>query len=161
MFGETDFDLDPDSLEEFPDRFTGRMGGLAQPSAQGYGAVPRDPWDADYTLHDAMQTPPANPPKNAWYSKKVPGLTAGGIASLFKSIQGAIGTAQGASSAEQLTKMQAEYNRQAQQKAGTQMIMSQMQPVQYAPSMLSKYGVFLIVGAVLLVGGIVLYRRKR
>jgi hypothetical protein len=159
MFGETDFDLDPYTLEEFPNRFTGRMGGLAQPVSQGYGAPPRMPWSPGYTLEDATRY--SAPPTNAWYAKKIPGLTAGGITSLFKSIQGAIGTAQGASSAQQLTKMQAEYNKQAQQQANSQMVMSQFQPVQYAPSALSKYGVLLIVGAVLLVGGIVLYRRKR
>jgi hypothetical protein len=151
MFGETDFDLDPYTLEEFPNRFTGRMGGLAQPSMMVNPTV----------LQAAQQAATLPPPTNAWYAKKIPGLTAGGITSLFKSIQGAIGTAQGASSAQQLTKMQAEYNKQAQQQANSQMVMSQFQPVQYAPSALSKYGVLLIVGAVLLVGGIVLYRRKR
>lgn len=157
MFGETDFDLDPYTLEEFPNRFTGRMGGLAQPVSQGYGAPPRMPWSPGYTLEDATRS---SAPSSGW-SSKIPGLTAGGITSLFKSIQGAIGTTQGASSAQQLTKMQAEYNKQAQRQANSQMVMSQLQPVQYAPSALSKYGVLLIVGAVLLVGGIVLYRRKR
>ena len=161
MFGETDFDLDPDLLEEFPNRYTGKMGNLAQPAAQGYGAPPKMPWDTGYTLQDAMKAPPAASPTTSWYKKGIPGFTAEGVTSLFKSIQGAIGTKQGVSSAQAISQMQTEYNKQAMRNANAQMSMTQFQPTQYAPSALSKYGIFLIVGAVLLVGGIVLYRRKR
>jgi len=146
MFGGmTDFDQDPESW--------GDLNGIRRPSTAHMAGQPFSGMGQDVAG--------VGPPEPSWHQQDIPGLSAGGIASVFRAASRAIGAGQAAGGAQRLQEANVLRQQHAGQQAQHKLQMQQMGPMQFQQSMFSRYGTVLFIVAILAAGGIAVYMSKK